>query len=140
LRTLAIAARKLSQKEYDQIRLSLDEAQQAMTDRETAVSKAFDSIEKDMTLLGATGVEDQLQDGVEETLEALKAAGIKVWVLTGDKLETAVNIAFSCGHFKRGMEVLELSGTDNVEENLNELKYFTVLVCLYNNQYLRDVI
>lgn len=91
-----------------------------MTDRESAVAKAFDSIEKDMTLLGATGVEDQLQPGVEETLEALKAAGIRVWVLTGDKLETAVNIAFSCGHFKRGMKLLEVSGTDDIERALTD--------------------
>lgn len=49
-----------------------------MVDRELHVSRVFDNIENDMVLLGATGVEDQLQDGVAETLEALRAAGIKV--------------------------------------------------------------
>ena len=56
----------------------LDGARQVMIDRELCVSQVFDTIESDMTLLGATGVEDQLQDGVAETLEALRAAGIKV--------------------------------------------------------------
>lgn len=51
-----------------------------------------------MELLGATAVEDALQDKVKETIESLRYAGILVWVLTGDKIETALNIAKSCGH------------------------------------------
>lgn len=51
-----------------------------------------------MELLGATAVEDALQDNVKDTLESLRHAGIKVWVLTGDKVETALNIALACGH------------------------------------------
>lgn len=54
---------------------------------------------------GATGIEDRLQDGVPETIEALRKAGIVVWVLTGDKQETAVNIAYSCALFQPNMEV-----------------------------------
>ena len=49
-----------------------------------------------MKILGATAIEDKLQYGVPQTIEMLKKAGIKVWVLTGDKMETAVNIGFSC--------------------------------------------
>lgn len=52
----------------------------------------------DLELLGTTAVEDALQDNVKETLESLRYAGIMVWVLTGDKIETALNIAKSCGH------------------------------------------
>lgn len=52
----------------------------------------------DLELLGATAVEDALQDKVKDTLECLRYAGIMVWVLTGDKIETALNIAKSCGH------------------------------------------
>lgn len=78
LRTLAVAARRLSPDEYEEIVQKLNEARQMMVDREIAVSRVFSFIESDMTLLGATGVEDQLQDGVPETLEALRAAGIKV--------------------------------------------------------------
>jgi phospholipid-translocating ATPase len=53
--------------------------------------------------------------------------------LTGDKLETAVNIAFSCGHFKRTMEILELSGTGRVEAVLNDLRYFFNM--MYNTMF-----
>lgn len=55
-----------------------------------------EKIEKDLIVIGATAIEDKLQDEVGETIEALKHAGIKVWVLTGDKVETAINIAYSC--------------------------------------------
>ena len=50
---------------------------------------------------------------------------MQVWVLTGDKLETAVNIAHSCGHFKRGMELLIINGPEATEETLEDLKYFS---------------
>ena len=46
--------------------------------------------------LGATGIEDRLQEGVPEAIESLHKAGIKIWMLTGDKQETAVNIAYAC--------------------------------------------
>jgi len=56
-----------------------------------------------MSLVGATAIEDRLQDEVAETISMLKAAGIKVWVLTGDKIETAVNIGFSTALLDNGM-------------------------------------
>ena len=55
---------------------------------------------------GATGIEDRLQDGVPQTIRALRDAGIVVWVLTGDKQETAINIAYSCALFTPNMEVI----------------------------------
>jgi len=117
LRTLAIAVRPLSESEYEGIEQQLEAANQHLSEREVELRRAFDAIESQMRLLGATGVEDQLQDGVQETLESLKAAGIKIWILTGDKLETAVNIAYSCGHFKRSIDLLELK-TENESEFL----------------------
>lgn len=75
---MAISARRLTSEQYGDMMEKLNEARQMMVDRELYVSQIFDVIESDMTLLGATGVEDQLQDGVAETLEALRAAGIKV--------------------------------------------------------------
>ena len=56
----------------------------------------YAELETDMELIGATAVEDKLQDKVPETIEYLRNAEIKVWVLTGDKIQTAVNIGFSC--------------------------------------------
>lgn len=58
----------------------------------------------------------RLQDGVKQTIEALREAGIKVWVLTGDKEETAVNISHSCGHFKHGMEIMSVTHKKTEEE------------------------
>ena len=57
---------------------------------------AYEEIEKNLFLLGATGIEDKLQEGVPETIDDLMKAGIRIWMLTGDKKETAINIAFSC--------------------------------------------
>lgn len=54
-------------------------------------------MEKDFEIVGSTAIEDKLQDGVPETIRMIRNAGIKLWVLTGDKIETAVNIGYSCG-------------------------------------------
>jgi phospholipid-translocating ATPase len=61
-----------------------------MEDREAQIEAISDELEQDLRLLGATAIEDQLQDGVPETIADLKRAGIKIWVATGDKLETAI--------------------------------------------------
>lgn len=70
--------RQLNQSEYESIVERLEAAHQHMSDREAALRLAFDAIESQMCLMGATGVEDRLQDDVQETLESLKACGIKV--------------------------------------------------------------
>lgn len=68
------------------------EATLAIDDREAKVEAVSDEIEHDLRLLGATAIEDRLQDGVPETIADLKRAGIKIWVATGDKLETAIGM------------------------------------------------
>lgn len=78
LRTLTIASRRLSSEEYQEIDNLLEGASQSMTNREEELARSFNVIEAHLTLLGATGVEDQLQEEVQETLESLKVAGIKV--------------------------------------------------------------
>eukprot|EP00072_Mus_musculus_P055049 XP_006535636.1 PREDICTED: probable phospholipid-transporting ATPase IF isoform X3 [Mus musculus] len=108
LRTLCIAYRQFTAKEYEDVDRRLFEARTALQHREEKLADAFQYIEKDLILLGATAVEDRLQDKVRETIEALRMAGIKVWVLTGDKHETAVSVSLSCGHFHRTMNILEL--------------------------------
>lgn len=67
-----------------------NEASIALEDREEKIAVVSDEIERDLRLLGATAIEDRLQDGVPETIADLKIAGIKIWVATGDKLETAI--------------------------------------------------
>lgn len=61
-----------------------------MDDREGKIEQISDELERDLRLLGATAIEDSLQDGVPEAIADLKRAGIKIWVATGDKLETAI--------------------------------------------------
>ncbi|XP_073332260.1 phospholipid-transporting ATPase IF [Pagrus major] len=108
LRTLVVACRHFSPEEYIEVDRHLNAARTALQQREERLQEAFSYIERDLQLLGATGVEDKLQDKVQETIEALRLAGIKVWVLTGDKHETAVSVSLSCGHFHRTMNILEL--------------------------------
>ena len=74
-------------------------AELSLTDREDAIEQVATVIETDLTLLGATAIEDKLQDGVPETIANLILGGVKVWVLTGDKQETAINIGYSCQVF-----------------------------------------
>lgn len=64
-----------------------------------------DLIEKEFNLVGSTAIEDKLQDEVADTIEFMKDAGIKVWVLTGDKIETAINIGISCKLLNEKMEI-----------------------------------
>ncbi|KAM6962548.1 phospholipid-transporting ATPase IF [Aplochiton taeniatus] len=108
LRTLVVACRHFTPEEYAHLDQRLHAARTALQQREERLAEVFSFIEKDLELLGATGVEDKLQDKVQETIEALRLAGIKVWVLTGDKHETAVSVSLSCGHFHRTMNILEL--------------------------------
>ncbi|XP_032670766.1 probable phospholipid-transporting ATPase IF isoform X2 [Odontomachus brunneus] len=111
LRTLVVAYKKMNQSEYEQLLRGVEQARQMIgSERTTQVTRAYNRMESGLTLLGVTAVEDRLQDDVQETLECLRVAGIKVWVLTGDKAETAENIAFLCGHFKKGTEILRLMG------------------------------
>uniref|UniRef100_A0A8C6MFA4 Phospholipid-transporting ATPase n=1 Tax=Nothobranchius furzeri TaxID=105023 RepID=A0A8C6MFA4_NOTFU len=108
MRTLVVACRHFSPEEYIDVDKRLTAARTALQQREERLQEAFSHIERDLQLLGATAVEDKLQDKVQETIEALRLAGIKVWVLTGDKHETAVSVSLSCGHFHRTMNILEL--------------------------------
>ena len=96
LRTLVLAERELSHLQYDEWQEKHSEAAQASEDRDDRLDRIYDLIETDLTLVGATAIEDKLQDGVPHTIANLQRAGIKIWVLTGDKLETAINIGYSC--------------------------------------------
>ncbi|KNC75541.1 hypothetical protein SARC_11937, partial [Sphaeroforma arctica JP610] len=95
LRTLVIARKMLTQKEYDNFSAALKEAKTQTTNRDAAILEVRESIEFELELLGVTGVEDKLQEDIKPTLELLRNAGVKVWMLTGDKMETATNIAIS---------------------------------------------
>uniref|UniRef100_T1ISW6 Phospholipid-transporting ATPase n=1 Tax=Strigamia maritima TaxID=126957 RepID=T1ISW6_STRMM len=95
LRTLVVAKKILTDEQYQDFETRYNQAKISKQDRATKVTAVIESLERDMELLCLTGVEDKLQDKVRPTLELLRNAGIKVWMLTGDKLETATCIAKS---------------------------------------------
>ncbi|THH16144.1 hypothetical protein EW146_g4435 [Bondarzewia mesenterica] len=95
LRTLTLAYRMVGEEEYAAWRIRYAEATASVDGREDQIEKVSDEIEQGLILLGATAIEDRLQDGVPETIADLKKAGIKIWVATGDKLETAIAIGHS---------------------------------------------
>jgi phospholipid-translocating ATPase len=99
LRTLTLAHRVISEKEYDSWVERYRGALASFDDRDTEIERVSDEAEREMLLLGATAIEDKLQDGVPEAIADIKKAGIKIWVLTGDKLETAIGV-FSHSHYR----------------------------------------
>ncbi|XP_044287466.1 phospholipid-transporting ATPase IC [Varanus komodoensis] len=96
LRTLCLSYKDISNEEYEAWNKKFMAASVASRNREEALDKVYEEIEQNLILLGATAIEDKLQDGVPETISKLAKADIKIWVLTGDKKETAENIGFSC--------------------------------------------
>jgi phospholipid-translocating ATPase len=92
LRTLCVAYRLISDEEYLEWTRVYDNATSSITDRDEEIDKANSLIEHSLYVLGATALEDKLQEGVPEAIEMLHAAGIKLWILTGDKVQTAIEI------------------------------------------------
>jgi phospholipid-translocating P-type ATPase (flippase) len=105
LRTLVIAMAVLDPQEYESWAERYDEASCAVSDRATKMATIGNEIEKNLSLIGSTAIEDKLQIGVPQTIELLMAASIKVWVLTGDKQETAINIGYACALLNNDMNL-----------------------------------
>lgn len=106
LRTLCVAMREVPEQEYRQWSQLYDNAASQINGRAEALDKAAEIIEQNMFLLGATAIEDKLQEGVPETIHTLQQAGIKVWVLTGDRQETAINIGLSARLISESMNLV----------------------------------
>ncbi|KAK6168454.1 hypothetical protein SNE40_020985 [Patella caerulea] len=115
LRTLCMAKRVLKADEYKSWLVNYLVASASIEEREELLFKSYCDIERDLDLLGATGIEDKLQDGVPEAIAKLGEAGIKLWVLTGDKQETAIQIAYSTKLFTKNQEVIQLNATTKEE-------------------------
>ncbi|KAF7541767.1 hypothetical protein G7Z17_g11869 [Cylindrodendrum hubeiense] len=108
LRTLCIAHKEVSEQDYKAWKKEHDVAAAALDEREEKLEVVAELIEQDLFLLGGTAIEDRLQDGVPDTIALLGDAGIKLWVLTGDKVETAINIGFSCNLLNNDMELIHI--------------------------------
>jgi phospholipid-translocating ATPase len=120
LRTLCIAQKELSEEEYQSWSKEHDVAAAAVHNREEKLEEVSDAIERDLSLLGGTAIEDRLQDGVPDTIELLAQAGIKLWVLTGDKVETAINIGFSCNLLDNNMDLIVFKVDEDRPETAGE--------------------
>ncbi|KAM0343845.1 hypothetical protein ACHAPU_008114 [Fusarium lateritium] len=105
LRTLLFAQKFITEQEYQVWKKVWDEASTSLTNRQTRIEEAGDMIEQAFDLVGATAIEDKLQKGVPETIERLRKANIKIWMLTGDKRETAINIAHSARICRPGSDL-----------------------------------
>ena len=112
LRTLLMAMRLIDEDEFHDIMEKIREAESDVKNSEKKLSEIFDEFERGLVLIGATWVEDKLQDKVPETLQDFRKAGIKVWMLTGDKLETAKNIGYSWKLLTEDMILFEAQGAE----------------------------
>ncbi|KAL4653452.1 hypothetical protein ACB092_01G304400 [Castanea dentata] len=110
LRTLVIAYRKLGEEEHKSWEVKFSKVKTSVTtERAERLDELADEIERDLILLGATAVEDKLQKGVPECIDTLAQAGIKLWVLTGDKMETAINIGYACSLLREDMKQIVIT-------------------------------
>ncbi|XP_073424573.1 probable phospholipid-transporting ATPase IM isoform X1 [Dendrobates tinctorius] len=122
LRTLALAYKNLTEDYFSWWLKIHHEASTALDNREERLAAAYEQIESDMTLLGATAIEDKLQEGVTVTIASLLLANIKLWILTGDKQETAMNIGYSCHMLTDDMNDIFIVSGRTVTEVREELR------------------
>ena len=96
-------------------------ASSTIHNRDEQIEEVCDQIERSLTLMGGTAIEDKLQEGVPDTIAVLAKAGIKIWVLTGDKVETAINIGFACNLLTKDMLLISVNAHD-AEDTLSQLR------------------
>ncbi|XP_076854970.1 phospholipid-transporting ATPase ID [Brachyhypopomus gauderio] len=122
LRTLVLAYKDLDEEYFSEWKQRHHQASTALDGREDKLNLLYEEIEKDLLLIGATAIEDKLQDGVSQTIEQLAKADIKIWVLTGDKQETAENIGYSCNLLREEMDDIFIVAADSPEDVRQELR------------------
>jgi phospholipid-translocating P-type ATPase (flippase) len=122
LRTLCLAYRVINEEFFQSWLQRFAEASSAIIGREQLLDNVANEIEIDLLLIGATAIEDKLQVGVPDAIAALLRAGIKVWIITGDKEETAVNIGYACKVLTHSMRVVRISVQHEIEEKLQEAR------------------
>ncbi|XP_072996972.1 phospholipid-transporting ATPase 1 [Typha latifolia] len=122
LRTLVIGMRELSKIEFEEWQSTYERASTALFGRASLLRAVATNIECNLHILGASGIEDKLQQGVPEAIESLRQAGIKVWVLTGDKQETAISIGYSCKLLSNEMTqiVINSHSKESCRKNLED--------------------
>ncbi|KAL3840799.1 hypothetical protein ACJIZ3_025390 [Penstemon smallii] len=135
LRTLALAYKKLDEAEYSAWNEEFTRVKTSFGgDREAMLEKVSDTMERDLILVGATAVEDKLQKGVPQCIDKLAQAGLKIWVLTGDKMETAINIGYACSLLRQGMKQICITtmNTDTLVQDSKQALKENVLMQITN--------
>nr|XP_017109189.2 phospholipid-transporting ATPase ID [Drosophila bipectinata] len=132
LRTLVLAERRLTEQYYNDWRMRQQEAALSLDSREQRLNAIYEEIESEMQLVGVTAIEDKLQDGVPKSIANLQNAGIKIWVLTGDKQETAINIGYSCQLLTDELADVFIVDGNSVEEVEKQLRQFKESIKIYN--------
>lgn len=125
LRTLVISQKLITQEFYDAWNVRYEAAKADLNDREKRTQECIEELESEMELLGVTGVEDRLQDDVALVIESLRNAGIQIWMLTGDKVETATCIAISAGFKRRNQPIFSMRDMTDPQEVSRELEQFS---------------
>ncbi|KAF3064905.1 putative phospholipid-transporting ATPase NEO1 [Daldinia childiae] len=140
LRTLVVGRKRISYEQYQDFSTSYQEASLAISGRNAGMQRVISEfLERDLELLGVTGVEDKLQRDVKPSLELLRNAGIKIWMLTGDKVETARCVAVSSKLVARGQyiyTVAKLKHKDNAQDHLDFLRSKTDACLLIDGESL----
>jgi phospholipid-transporting ATPase len=132
LRTLLLAFREVSFEDFTLIKNNFDQASNLVQNRLESLNKVSNQVECNLVLLGCTAVEDSLQEEVPETIQDFLKADIKVWMLTGDKLETAENIGRTCSLISESMHVIKIDAGDFVTVN-NMIQESLELIILMEN-------
>ncbi|XP_013396894.1 phospholipid-transporting ATPase ID isoform X2 [Lingula anatina] len=122
LRTLCLATKEIDSNYYNEWKKKHHRASTSMVNRDEMLDEVFEEIEQNLTLIGATAIEDKLQDGVPQTIANLALADIKIWVLTGDKQETAINIGYSCKLLTEEMEEVFVVDGESKEQVAKQLQ------------------
>jgi magnesium-transporting ATPase (P-type) len=122
LRTLVVARRTMSTNEYQDFKTKWEDANKVMEGRDQAIASVAASAEVEMAYVGVTALEDRLQDNVPETIKCVRDAGVRIWVLTGDKVETAVEIAKSCKLFEPDMELIEIVNQPDAAKHIVKVR------------------
>ncbi|CAD5116238.1 DgyrCDS5149 [Dimorphilus gyrociliatus] len=124
LRTLVCAVADIEPNFYEEWKELQIQATLDVNNRDDLLAEAAEKIERNLLLLGATAIEDKLQIGVPDAIADLSKADIKIWVLTGDKQETAINIGYSCKLLTADMPLITINEED-LESTRREIRYYT---------------
>lgn len=142
LRTLCVAYAILDQEFYHDWKMRYQTALTSIDSDPEELNEILDEIETNLTLLGATAIEDRLQDGVPEAIKLFRNAGIRIWILTGDKRETAINIGRSCNLIseENRLVVFNEESSNAARERLNGLQIDSNDVLVINGRSLKYVL